>query len=92
MVSLTPVFDGAVRLSEVVPGQVRQRVALPPEHFFVVEAPLQEVVRCPVAASKLAGHARHGGCEPVRRQLRRDSCRFREIRGVDGRWKMVMNV
>lgn len=87
MVPLTPVFDCAVGLSEVVPGQVRQRVALPPEDFFVVDAPLQEVVRCPVTAVELAGHTRHGGREPVRGQLRRNSCRFREMRGVDGRWK-----
>lgn len=73
----TSILDGAVGLSEIVPGQVGKGVALPPEDFFVVDAPLQEIVRVPVAVSVLASHARHGGGKPVRRQLGRDSCRFR---------------
>ena len=70
---LTSVFDAAVRLAEVVPGQVCQGVRLPPERVLVAYAPFKEVVRSPVAVRVFAGHAGHSRREPIRRQLRRDS-------------------
>lgn len=70
---LTAIFVAAVRLSEVVPREVGEGVALPPERAQVGQHPGQEAVRGPRAGVKLGGHSGGRGGQPADGKLRGDT-------------------
>lgn len=73
-VCLTAVFVFTIILPEIVPHEVAESVALPPEGGEVGQHPGQEVVRGPQAGVKLGRHPGDGLGQPAHGSQRGDAC------------------
>lgn len=71
---LTAVLVLTVVLAQVVPHEVAESVALPPEGVEVGQHPGQEAVRGPRSGVELGGHPGGCGSQPAHGSLRGDAC------------------